>query len=67
MIAREPVVLRSIETGKDRPAAVKAWVKHAKKALRHSEDSKALRSVDPIEQMARMAEELGARKTPPKE
>jgi hypothetical protein len=59
LVAREPVVLRVVTNANDPPQpSVAAWVRQAKAALRRSEELKALRSVDPIEQMRQMAASL---------
>jgi hypothetical protein len=59
VVAREPVVLRVVTNVNDPPQpSVAAWVRHAKAALRRSEERKALRSVDPIAQMQQMAANL---------
>ena len=58
-MAREPLVLRVVTNVNDPPQpSVAAWVRHAKAALRRSEERKALRSVDPIVQMQLMAANL---------
>jgi hypothetical protein len=59
VVAREPVVLRVVsKVGDPPPTSVAAWVRHAKAALRWSEERKALHSVDPLEQMRQMAASL---------
>jgi HIRAN domain len=59
VVAREPLVLRVVTNVNDPPRpSVTAWVGHAKTALRRSEERKALRSVDPLEQMRQMAASL---------
>jgi HIRAN domain len=59
VVAREPVVLRVVsKVGEPPTRSVEAWVRHAKDALHHAEEWKALRSVDPLERMRRMAADL---------
>jgi hypothetical protein len=59
VVARDPVVLRVItNAGDPPPTSVAAWVRHAKAALRWSEERKVLHSVDPLEQMRQMAASL---------
>jgi hypothetical protein len=59
VVAREPVNLRVVSKVGELPTrSVETWVRHAKSALHHSEEWKALRSVDPFEQMRRMAADL---------
>jgi hypothetical protein len=59
VVAREPVVLRVVtKVGEPPPMSVDAWVRHAKDAVRHSEEWRTLRSVDPLEQMRQMAANL---------
>jgi HIRAN domain len=59
VVAREPLVLRVVTNVNDPPLpSVAAWVRHAKTALRRSEERKALLSVDPLGQMREMAASL---------
>jgi hypothetical protein len=59
VVAREPVVLRVVtKVGDPPPTSVAAWVRHAKAALRWSEERKVQHSVDPLEQMRQMAASL---------
>jgi hypothetical protein len=59
VVAREPVTLRVVTNVHAPPGrSVKTWVRHAKDGLYRSEERKALRSVDPLEQMRRMAANL---------
>ena len=58
VVAREPVVLRVVTNVNDPPPpSVAAWVRHAKCAPQ-VRGEKALRSVDPLEQMRQMAASL---------
>jgi len=59
VVAREPVVLRVVTNLNDSPpTAAAAWVRQTKAAVRRSAEKKALRSVDPLEQMRQMAASL---------
>jgi hypothetical protein len=60
VVAREPVELRIVTEEGQRPAMVAAWVRKSKDALRHSDDWKALHTIDPMEHMRRMAGGLPA-------
>jgi hypothetical protein len=60
VVAREPVELQIVAEEGQRPAMVVAWVRKSKDALRRSDDWKTLQTVDPMEQMRRMAEGLPA-------
>jgi HIRAN domain len=56
VVAREPVTLRVVSKVGELPTrSVETWVRHAKSELHDSEEWKALRFVDPLEQMRRMA------------
>lgn len=56
VVAREPVELRIVAEEGQRPAMVAAWVRKSKDAFHRSGDWKALKTVDPMEQMRHMAE-----------